>query len=238
MIGMVLIFIFGIYLFLFLLVGKKTSNWFARLLGWGVLLAPLLWLTWDIPVGHYKFKKLCEREGGIRIYVKNPKPATRIRLEGSRFGFSGAEDLLLRYPSLQQIEAEDKKYDYISDPNIAYALYERDENKNIVSKLMDEVDITGPNPRVTYSAPSKAEYYLSYEKKEYPFRIGLERYVLRSADNTVIGAATWTYFAWSEPDHTLFGRTYKLEECGCSPTDDDKLIDLLAQRVEIKREWR
>ena len=186
----------------------------------------MLWFTWDIPVGHYKFKKLCEREGGIKIYVQNPKPATRIRLEGGRFGAAAADDFFVRYPSLQQIEAQDRKYNYVSDPT-AYAVYERGAKGTVISKLMDTVDETGPETRVTYAAPSKAEYILSYEKKEYPYRIGLERYILRSADNTVIGTATWTYFAWSNPENTLLGRTYKLEECGCNVDDFIKLVNII-----------
>ena len=227
MIGMVLIFLFGIYLFLFLLVGIKSKNWTARMIGWGALLAPLLWLTWDIPVGHYKFKKLCEREGGIRIFVKNPKPAKRIRLEGNEFCYANAETYFQFYPSLQQIEAKDKEYSYVSNPT-AYALYERDGNGKMVSKLMDVVDKTGPETRVAYSAPSKAEYFMSYEIKEYPYRTTLYRYILRSADNTVIGTVTNIYHAWSVPEHTLLGRPFNVQYCGSDK--EYELIQLIAPK--------
>jgi len=144
---------------------------------------------------------------------------------------------LERYPSLQQIEAQDKEYSYVYDPT-AYALYERDAKGKIVSRLMDKVDKTGPKTRVTHAAPSQAEYFLSYEIKEYPYRTTLYRYTLKSADNTVIGTATRIYHAWSKPENTLLGRAFNVTYCGCSATDHKKLIALIAQPQKIKREWR
>lgn len=232
MIAMSLMAIAFIYFLLFVIVGFKAPTWGWRIIGWLMLLSPIIWKTWDIPVGHYKFKKLCEQEAGIKIYVQNPKPAKRIRLEGDWFGAAGAEDSLLRYPTLQQVEAQDRKYNYVRDP-VAYALYERDINGKMVSKLMDTVNETG-HTRVTYSAPSQAEYFMSFERNVYPFRIGLERYTLRSADNTIIGTAVRAYYFWSEPDNTILGRTFKIEECGCDIGDDKKLINLIAKPQKIK----
>lgn len=228
MIAMSLLLITFIYFLLFVIVGLKAPTWSWRLIGWLMLLSPIIWKTWDIPVGHYKFKKLCEQEAGIKIYVQNPKPAKRIRLEGSEFMFGEAyaNEFLQQYQGLQQIEAQDRKYNYVRDP-AAYALYERDANGKVVSRLMDTVDETS-HTKVTYSAPSQAEYFLNYEKKEYPYRIGLERYTLRSAENRVIGMATRVYFFWSEPDNTLLGRTYKLEECGCQIGEYRKLFNAIA----------
>ncbi len=237
MITMILIVIAVFYVLAFLAVTFMAPNWGARIAGWLLLLSPIIWKTWDIPIGQHKFKKLCEQEAGIKIFVQNPKPAKRIRWQGGWFGYAHAEDTLLRYPDIKQVEAKDKEYSYVYDP-IAYALYERDSKGKVVSKLMDTVDKTGPKTRVTHAAPSKAVYFLSHEIKEYPYRTTLYRYTLRNADNTVIGTATRIYHAWSKPENTLLGRAFNVTYCGCSANDDKKLTDLIAKPQIIKREWR
>ncbi|HPX62455.1 MAG TPA: hypothetical protein PLN25_11920 [Deltaproteobacteria bacterium] len=227
MITMILIVIAVFYVLAFLAVTFMAPNWGARVAGWLLLLSPIIWKTWDIPIGQHKFKKLCEQEAGIKIYVQNPKLAKRIRLEGNEFSDSTADKYFQFYPSIQQIEAKDKEYSYVYDP-IAYALYERDGKGKVVSKLMDTVDKSPPKTRVTHAASSKAEYFLSYEIKKYPYRTTLYRYTLRSADNTVIGTVTNIYHAWSKPENTLLGRAFNVKYCGSDK--EYELIQLIAPK--------
>jgi len=191
MIGMAIMACFVIYILLFLIVGiagLKAQNKTYLLIGLAILIAPIVKFTWDIPIRYFQYKQLSIQEAGLKIYVNNPKPAKRIRLDMGSLSEHDAELYLKQYPSLQQIEAKDRKLNNTHDP-AAYALYESNIKGKVVSKLMDTVDKAG-TPKVTYSAPSQAEYFLSVEKKHYKFDVDMERYTLRSADNVIIATVT------------------------------------------------
>jgi len=228
MIAMALILLTALYVVLFFIVGLKTNRWATRLIGWGVLLAPLIWKTWDIPVGYYRFQKLCEAEAGFKVFVPNPAPARIIRLDTS--SYSG-ETLLRRRPSVQAAEAQDKKYDYLSKP-MAFALYERGENEKIVSRLMDKVGTTPGrgDVRVLESAPSNADYIFS-ENLDYPGdRISRQVQQLRSKEGTLIGSSTSLDY-WSGDPLTLFIAS-NVRYCGppraTSDREYNQLLDLVA----------
>lgn len=230
MIAMALIFLTVLYLALFIVVGFKAKQWSSRLTGWGILLAPLIWKTWDIPVGYYRFQKLCEAEAGFKVFVPNPVPARVIRLDTS--SYSG-ETLLRRRPSVHGVEAQDKKYDYLSNP-LAFALYERTQDNGITSRLMDKV---GKAPgrgdiSVLESAPSSADYVFS-QKLDYPgYRMSRQIQQLRSKDGSLIGASISLEYMWSNPANTLFADSFHTSRCGPPMATSDKeysqLLDLIA----------
>jgi hypothetical protein len=215
-----------------------------------MLLAPLIWKTWDIPVGYYRFQKLCEAEAGFTVYVPNPPPAKLVRLgeaEAKRMPNSPpakvvrvdmlsyfAEDLLKRSPSIQGVEARDKEFDYLSKPK-AFALYERAEDGNITSRLIDKVGKrSGKGATVVLeSAPSKADYIFTKTRDYYPGdRISRERLELRSKDGTLIGFASSLDYRWSHPPNTLFNFSIHTSRCGPQRAalydEYIKLLDLIA----------
>ena len=227
---MVLLVCIGLYLVLFVAVGFKTKKWSSRLTGWVILLAPLIWKTWDIPVGYYRFQKLCETEAGVKVFVPNPAPAKIIRLNTP--SYSGGE-LLRRRPSIQAVEAQDEKYDYLSNP-MAFSMYERDADGKIVSRLLDKVgEKNGQGGvRVLESAPSNADYIFT-TNLDYPGdRMSRQIQQLRSKDGTVIGSSTSLKYLWSNPAKTLFADSLYTSRCGPPMATLDReynqLIDLIA----------
>ena len=70
-----LLIIAGLYFSLFVFANKCSKYWSVRLLLWAVLLSPLVYKTWDMPVGHARFKALCKKEGGMNFRERMPMPA-------------------------------------------------------------------------------------------------------------------------------------------------------------------
>ena len=230
MIAMALIFLTALYVVLFFIVGLKANRWATRLIGWGVLLVPLIWKTWDIPVGYYRFQKLCEAEAGFKVFVPNPAPAKIVRLDTSSYS---AETLLKRWPSIQGVEAQDKKYDYLSNP-MAFSYYERNPEGEVVWRLMDKVDRRNGRGEksVLESASSNADYIFS-SALDYPGdRVSRRIQQLRSKDGTVIGSSVSLKYLWSNPAKTLFATSLHTSRCGPPMATLDRefnqLIDLIA----------
>ena len=240
MIAMTLIILMVLYVVLFFIVGFKTDRWSTRLFGWGILLAPLIWKTWDIPIGYYRFQKMCEAEAGFKVNVPDPAPARIIRLGSYSSSFSAerAEIILRERPSVQAVEAGDRKYHFLSKP-MAFALYERASDGAIVSRLMDKL---GTAPRrgdihVLESAPSNADYIFTETRDYLPTdRITRERQELRDKNGTVIGSSTSLSYMWSNPANTLFYSSYHTDRCGppmaTSDNEYNKLLDLIAPRTK------
>lgn len=234
MIAMTLMALIGLYVVLFIVVGFMTEHWATRLTGWGILLAPLIWKTWDIPVGQYRFNKLCEAEAGFKVNVPNPAPAKIIRLDSSSYT---GETLLRRRSSVLAVEAQYEKYDYLSKP-MAFALYERDLDGKIISRLVDKV---GKAPgrgeiQVLESAPSNADYIFT-SLLDYPGdRMSRLKQELRSKDGTVIGSSTAIEYMWSNPANTLFADSFHTSRCGPpmakADQEYDNLLDLVAPRAK------
>jgi len=227
----------GLYFSLFVFANKCSKYWSVRLLLWAVLLSPLVYKTWDMPVGHAQFKALCKKEGGMKVFVSNPARAKRIRLEGRRFGSLFAEGALNRRKSLQQVEAQDKKYDFTNP--VAYALYERGSDGKVVSSLMDAVERPGGHGelKVIRRASSEADYILSYSQETRPIRILVEHYTLRRrADWRVIATTTRMIYEWTDPNKTLLART-AIDECGSGIEDFYQLLDMISSPEVSQRRY-
>lgn len=236
MIAMTLMVLAGLYVVLFIVVGFMTKQWSTRLTGWGILLAPLIWKTWDIPVGQYHFNKLCEAEAGFKVNVPNPAPAKIIRLDSYSYTADHAESILRKRLSVIAVEAKDKKYDYLSHP-VAFALYERDPDGNIASRLLGKVGqpLGRGEIQVIESAPLNADYIVT-EALDYPGdRMSRLKQELRSKDGTVIGTSTSIKYMWSNPANTLFADSFHTSSCGPSMASDQEynnLLDLVAPRTK------
>lgn len=234
MIAMGLLFLMLLYIVLFIVVGLSAKRWATRLFGWGILLTPLVWKTWDIPVGYYHFQKLCEAEAGFKIYEPNPVPAKVIKLDTQ--SHSG-ETLLKRRPSLQGVEAQDQKYEYLSKP-MAFALYERDADGQVVSSLLDKVGKKSGKGevRVLESVPSNADYIFT-ENLDYPAdRMSRQIQQLRRKDGTLIGSSVSLKYMWSNPAKTLFADSFHTSRCGppmeTSDREYEQLLDLIAPNTK------
>lgn len=231
MIAIALLFFMAVYLWALLLaLTKPPGIW--KIFWLALVLSPLLYKVWDIPLGYYEYQKICKAEAGFKVNVPNPAPARIIRLEGRRFGKPYAEDYLEERPSLEQIEAQDPEITY-SRP-VAYARYERDAAGKVKSTLIDKVGRVKGETTVLEAGTSKAEYILSHELLYPSLRSTLERYALRRADGLVIGSSTSVHYMWSNPANTLFAQAFKVSSCGASLMDEEKLVDLIAARVKAK----
>lgn len=232
MIAMTLIVLTALYVVLFLVVGFKTNRWATRLTGWGILLAPLIWKTWDIPVGYYRFQKLCEAEAGFKVFVPNPVPAKVIRLDSCSYSDLAAEEILKKRSAVVAVEAGDKKYSsYLCQP-VAFAYYERNPEGGVIARLMDKVGkMNGRGEtRVLESAQSNADYIFT-ENLDYPGdRISRQVQQLRSKEGTLIGSSTSLNYWWGDP-LTLFIAS-NVRYCGppraTSDREYNQLLDLVA----------
>lgn len=211
--------------------GVKTKHWSSRIALWALLLGPAIYKGWDMPVGYSRYKALCLAEGGMRAYVDKPRPAKRLRLQGSHFGDDNAAGSLNRWPTLASIEAPDSKYGFTTPP--AMALYERGPDGGVVSRMMDTVKEV-PSGFNVIPARSEADYTLSYSAEKRPIRTGVERYTLRRADGAVIATTTRIYHFWTDPNKTVLAKT-RVEECGAGVLDYFKLVDLVAERGNSER---
>jgi hypothetical protein len=231
MIAMGLLFLMLLYIVFFIVVGLSAKRWATRLFGWGILLAPLVWKTWDIPVGYYHFQNLCETEAGFKIFIPNPAPARIIRLDSYSYTHLYAEEILAKRPSVVAVEAKDKKFNYLSKP-VAFAYYERNTEGKVISRLIDEVGNTlgSGDIRVLKSSPSSADYIVT-QSLDYPGnRVSRWRQELRYKDGTVIASSTSLDYMWSNPANTLFAQSFHTDRCG-SWELADALIDLVAPHI-------
>jgi len=239
MITLVLLALLALYVSLFVIAGVKTKRWTSRFLWWLVLLSPVIALTWDMPVGYYRYKSLCAAEGGLHVYEPNPPQAKVLRLDAAHFSESTARSLLGDYPTLEAIETRDERFSG-ARPR-AYARYERnpvspiptkgprDEFKPSVTSL-DKVE-QRPGGQVTLAAgPSQADYILTKEHEDRPIRLGITRQWLRKPDGTPVASTTSVVFRWTNPMNTLLGRT-AIEECSTAAahTYRDDLLALIAK---------
>jgi hypothetical protein len=217
MIALALLILIGLYLCLFVIAGFRTRSWSRRFIWWGALLAPFVWLTWDMPVGYYRFNAMCEKEGGVKVYEEKPAQAKVLRLDVDGMRWAGG-GLLINYPTLDAIEAGDEKHANATPP--AYARYERDPHKPartsfdkkiahdpIISRLIDRVE-QRPNGYFTVErGASQADYVLGETHWEEPIRMNLRRFTLRHADGRVVATSTRIGYSWTNSNNTLLGRT-------------------------------
>ena len=231
MIAFGLMFLVGLYIGALVLVWRHFPTRIARTVGLLILLSPLIWKTWDMPVGHYRFTQACDAEAGIKIYDPNPAPSKRLRLEGTAFNESYAEDALQRHPFLLQVEAQDRQYSYFRPP--AYGVYERLPDGKVSSTLMDKVGkVNGQGEnKVLESAPSQAEYVISEVREYLPYRLNKGQYVLRHNDGRLVATVTSFGYTDTDPDHSLLRMPWG-RVVGCGPIEGqrDVLIDLIAPK--------
>lgn len=240
MIGLGLLLLTGLYLGLFVVAGFRSKSWTDRLLWWVLLLAPFILLTWDMPVGYYRFKTMCEKEGGVRVLEERPAQAKVLRLDADGL-FSPGGGLLQDYPTLVAIEAADQKYG-LAEPR-AYARYERDPDvpapktmreklqfplKAFKSRLIDRVEERRNRYFTVERGPSAADYVLTEQRTESPIRMAITKFTLRHPDGRVVATSTRIGYSWTNSSNTVFAAT-RVDECG-GPTDGYKpLLNLIAQ---------
>lgn len=151
------------------------------------LLTPLLWITWDIPIGYYQFQKACSAEGGLRVFEKT-EPADRVRLGQKYFSKSSAEYLLQKFPSLKIVDAQ-------NEPGIygRYFNYSRMANKIIAEE--------------SYETGAKASYFLEQQELYIGIRLHKIVWTLRNGSGKTLAQWTELYYLWSDPSNTLLGRS-------------------------------
>lgn len=228
MIALGLLILFGLYIALLVAAWRMPRSRWGRFIAVAVVLSPVIWKTWDMPVGHYRFRQACEAEAGVKVYEPNPAPAKRVRMEDMSY----AESTLKRYPSLAQIEARDQQYGYVTPT--AYAVYERLSDGTIVATLMDKVgQINGMGEtKLLESAPSQAEYVISETLEYFPYRLHKRKHVLRHTDGRLVATVTYYGYTDTDPYKSLFGATWGRGEA-CGPGRDE--IDILLSFITSER---
>lgn len=231
MIALGLLILFGLYIAVLVIAWRTPQSKWGKYIAVVVVLSPVIWKTWDIPVGHYRFRQACEEEAGIKVYDPNPAPAKRLRMEGGVFGSSSAEYLLNKYPFLQRVEAQDRKYSYVT-PTV-YAVYERLSDGAIGATLVDKVgQINGVGEvKLLDSAPSQAEYVISQTKEYLPFRLHKLQHTLRHIDGRPVATVTAFGYTDTNPYNSLFGMPWgRAEGCGPSEREKDILLALITPK--------
>jgi hypothetical protein len=229
MIGLALWLILGLYVGLLVLAWKKVETGPARIVVLTILLSPVIWVIGESSVGHYKFKQACKSEAGLKVYIENPPQAKRLRLEGNDFFAVDAEGTLERYPSLRQVEAQDRKFNYVTPP--AYAVYERGSDGKVVSVLMDKVGRLGGvgETKLLESAPLQAEYILSHSFENLPNRLHKRQFALRRADGRLVATTTHLGYSDTDPKYSLLAMPWgRSEGCGPNERETEILINLIA----------
>lgn len=229
MIGLALWLILGLYVGLLVLTWKKIETLPGRIVVLTILLSPAIWVIGESSVGYYKFKQACAAEAGLKIYIENPPPAKRLRLEGSAFSAVNAEGVLRRFPSLQSIEAAAQNV-HVLPP--AYAVYERGPNGKVVSTLMGMVGRRGGHgeTQVLEPTPSQAEYSLRLNNEQGMYRLDKHQYILSRADGHLVATATRFSYADTDPSRSLLAMPWgRVGQCGPQYEAVDRLINLIAK---------
>lgn len=227
MIGLGIWILLGLYIGLFVLVWKKVETLPARVAISTFLLSPVIWKVVDSSVGYYKFRQACEAEAGLKVYIENPPPAKRLRLEGSAFGGISVDYVLKRYPALQQIEAAADNV-HVLPPG--YAVYERGPDGKVVSVLMDKVgEVRGAGTKLLESAPSQAEYVISQTRDHLPYRLNKLQHALRDKEGRLVATVTAFGYTDTDPNRSLLRMPWgRAAGCGPNEREKDLLLNLIA----------
>lgn len=218
MILLILIAMVGVYIGLFVLNEYKSKSAQQRWAWRVILLFPVIYLTWDIPVGYVAFKSACAREGGLKVY-KQPEPADTLRLANG-FDELTAAGLLKRFPSLKQVEAQ--RISGVGD----FRLYTRGNDGAIVvaqNELLPRTNAIGAEFTAIKNVIAEDEY------KKLPFRLGRRRSVLKGANDQIFATFTKFYTAWSDDSNTLFGRAIGVSYCHFDAMPADELTKLIVR---------
>ena len=218
MIAMILLALIGVYIGLFVFAGYRNKNPKQRWTWWVILLLPVIYLTWDIPVGYIAFKSACAREGGLKVY-KQPEPADTLRL-GNGFSSLTAEGLLKTFPSLKIVEVRDP----IGYGNFRKFMRGADGAVNI-----EEFD-PKQQPNFNIEGSTTAAYLIREEEhKESRFRLGRNRYMLKTAGGENVAVFTNFQTAWSIDTNTLLGRAIGVDFCYYESNPENELTKLIAK---------
>lgn len=178
---------------------------------------------WDIPAGYIRFKTACKADAGFKVHAKNFRLANRVRLVGDA---GNPEFLLARYPSIKQVEAEDKSLHH-TIPTV-YALYERDENGNLSSSLMDKVTNTKGHISLFESIPSQADYFIEKKFLILSDRMYRTSYSLRDSNYRLVAeTVSYNYFTFS-PSNQIFFSSHTCGPVGAGYFELEKLLPLIA----------
>jgi hypothetical protein len=179
-----------------------------------VVLSPLIWKTWDMPIGYVQYSVLCAREGGLKIIEHNLPPAKVVRVDAHRFFLSFITEILRRNPQIEGVEAGHPEK-FMHD---LYARYYAQRNltntataKDIDVKIEATDESTGYPEEKTYRMSpmkSKADYMILAERESYPFRTAVDRLILSRSDGQRLAVAGQVSFSWTLDRNTLFGRAY------------------------------
>ena len=223
MIALALLFLTALYLLLLLLAAfKARGRW--RVFFLVLLLGPLVYVTWDMPVGYLMFRHVCEAEGGLRIYEKSPAPASVLRMQDNYYA-GDAEDTVKRYPSLAAVEAV--------DPNIrdttprVYTTYRRAEDGSVQTEVLDRYGGgIGGRYEITPGV-SRADYVLSDEYEKRPIRLSITRHWLKTSAGSPVASTNRIVYLWTDPSHTVYAANVR-SECGSPWASLGDLIELVA----------
>jgi len=231
MIGLGIWILLGLYIGLLVLIWKKVEMLPARIVVTVILLSPVIWVVGESSVGYHKFKQACEAEAGLKVYIENPPPAKRLRLEGGGFGLNGAEYALNNYPSLRQIEASDNNVHVIPP---AYAVYERGPDGKVVSTLMDKVGRQGGHgqTKVFESAPSQAEYVISQTRDHLPYRLNKLQHALHDREGRLVATVTAFGYTDTDPNRSLLRMPWG-RAAGCGPNERE--MEMLINQIATQK---
>ena len=82
MIALGLLILFGLYIALLVAAWRIPRSRWGRFIAIAVVLSPVIWKTWDMPVGYYRFRQVCNAEAGVKVFESNAAPANSRRNAG------------------------------------------------------------------------------------------------------------------------------------------------------------
>ena len=222
MIALALLLLTALYLFLLYQATKARGRW--RVFFVVALLGPVIYVIWDMPVGYLMFRHVCEAEGGLRIYEKNPPPASVLRMQDHYYA-SDAEDMLRRYPSLAAVEAVDRKVSYTT-PRI-HTTYRRAEDGSVQTEVLDRYEGGFAGRYDITLGASRADYVLSDEYEKRPIRLSITRRWLKTSAGSPVASANRIVYLWTNPSHTVYAANVQ-SVCGSPTAPLNELLELIA----------
>lgn len=164
-----------------------SNLWATKKMAFGLILLIFIWWISDIPIGYYQFRRMCEKEGGLKVYEKLDKDV----------GWSVEYDVQAELPA--------------SFNHIAFV---RAADFN-TGKLLDIRYLGGKESFSRYEKrpadmSKSVKYQINEKVVHVPNSIRLIRYDKNIIDLTkkkIVAQFTEFNFGWSNPDNTLFGQS-------------------------------
>lgn len=205
MIAIVVITVAVGYLILILLALILPKTWAEKFLYTGIALTPLIWKTWDMPIGYINYRMLCQKEAGLHVIQREFSPAKILRFPANLTEEDELSRLLKLNENLQAIEAGHPRL-YFADIYVRYRL-----STDAWQKLYMEAEdtVTGYPGSADYSVikmDSSANYKIIEETENHAFRSTIQRVVLLNASGARLATFGWVIYGWTVASNTLFGR--------------------------------